>query len=94
VAEPVHRHRNRALAEQYEQLRRGVLGGHADGWRLGLGVMSGQGLAAWMRTAGAAGAPTAPPRTPTSTPAFRQPPPGSLTDQVVAVLAQMALAHT
>jgi hypothetical protein len=78
----------RALAEQYEQLRDGVLAGHADGWRRGLGVLSGKGVAAWMRVAG----PAAPARLGSAaTP--RQPPCGALAGEVVAVLAEMALAH-
>ena len=79
------------LVEQYERLRGGVLAGQADGWRVGLGVLCGKGLAAWMHAVSAAvPAPTGPGTAPT--PPF--PPPGALTGEVVTVLAQMALAHT
>ena len=33
----------------YEQLRARALGGEADGWRLGLGVLQQRGVAAWLR---------------------------------------------
>jgi hypothetical protein len=36
-------------AERYEELRRRVLGGEPDGWRLGLAVLQRQGVAAWIR---------------------------------------------
>jgi NADPH-dependent curcumin reductase CurA len=75
-----------ALTERYEQLRKIVLDGHAEGWRHGLGVLTGRGVAAWMRVrtghqpAAAGPVPAAAAR-------------GAPTGQIVAVLAQMALAH-
>jgi hypothetical protein len=94
VPDPPVTHGDRALAAQYEQLRGGVLAGQADGWRLGLGVLRGKGLAVWMRVACMAGPARARPGTATPPPPSRQPPAGALAGEVVAVLAQMALAHT
>jgi hypothetical protein len=82
------------LVEQYERLRGGALAGQADGWRAGLGVLSGRGLTAWMHAVSAADpAPTGPGTAP-APPSPPAAPPGALTGEVVAVLAQMALAHT
>jgi hypothetical protein len=80
------------LAERYEQLRQVVLDGHVEGWRHGLGVLSGRGMAAWMQAATSHLPPAAPA-------AVAGPPPvgrmrGTPTGEVVAVLASMALAHT
>lgn len=72
--------------ERYEQLRRRALGGEAEGWRLGLGVMCHRGVAAWLRAwhttvpTPAAAAPAAADRV------------GS--DELVGLLASMALAAT
>jgi len=78
------------LVERYEQLRRVALCGAwpADGFRPGLGVLTSRGVAAWMRAC----QPTRSAPTPAadSTPAA----PDALTGAVVAVLAEMALAHT
>jgi hypothetical protein len=83
------------LVEQYERLRCGVLAGRADGWRVGLGVLCGKGLAAWMHAVSAAApAPTSPGTATAQEPSPPTAPPGSLTGEVVTVLAQMALAHT
>ena len=70
-------------AQRYEQLRQRALGGEAAGWRLGLAVLEHRGVAAWMR----AWRTTTPPASP---PAERGAPAGG--DEVVAVLAQMAVA--
>ncbi|MHB1447272.1 MAG: hypothetical protein ACYCZV_16700 [Acidimicrobiales bacterium] len=35
--------------ERYEALRRGVLEGRPDGWRLGLALLQRKGVASWMR---------------------------------------------
>jgi hypothetical protein len=94
VPDPPVTHGDRALTAQYEQLRGGVLAGQADGWRLGLGVLRGKGLAGWMRVASAAGPARARPGTATPPSTSRRPPAGALAGEVVAVLAQMALAHT
>ncbi len=37
------------VVDGYEQLRARALGGDADGWRLGLGVLQQRGVAAWLR---------------------------------------------
>jgi hypothetical protein len=37
------------VVDGYEQLRARALGGQADGWRLGLGVLQQRGVAAWLR---------------------------------------------
>jgi hypothetical protein len=42
----------RALGEAYERLRDAVLAGGAGGWRLGHGVLSARGTAAWMSAVG------------------------------------------
>jgi hypothetical protein len=63
-----------------------VLGGTGDGRRLGLGVLSAHGMAAWM-TAWQTPAPV--PRVP----APRRPEATGPTGDMVRVLAAMALAH-
>lgn len=65
-------------------LRQRALSGEASGWRLGLAVLQRRGVAAWLR-AGETIAPTAPARPPADVPA------GS-GDELVGVLATMALA--
>jgi hypothetical protein len=80
-----------ALGERYEQLRAAALHGRADGWRLGLGVLAGKGLAAWIRawtTCAPAAAATAAP-----SPASGAAPSGPEGAELVRVLAAMALAH-
>src|SRR5205823_3508617 len=42
-----------ALAARYEQLRHVAAGGHAGGWRHGLGVLVAKGMACWMATCAA-----------------------------------------
>ena len=98
-----------SLAEGYEQLRERVLAGRPDGWLghavlAGKGMVAWIGACPTLASAPAAGtsapdstAPTTPSlSTPTSTPsthpstALSSPPHA---DQLVAVLAQMALAH-
>ena len=89
-----------ALRAGYERLREAVLSGGAGGWRLGHGVLSARGMAAWMSAVGEL-APPAPAtaaagQAPPSLPEGCQPPAGrpvSLPkgDQVVQVLAQMVL---
>jgi hypothetical protein len=69
-----------------------VLGAAPDGFRLGHGVLATRGLVAWMHTASSVAAP--PPHTSGSA----HPPAGEVVslpgaDQLVAVIAQMALAH-
>jgi len=72
-----------------------VLTGRPDGWRLGRGLLAGKGVAAWI-TGCAAFTPARDAAGPTGRPA--QPSPQDAArpsaDQLVAVLAEMALAHT
>ena len=82
------------LVERYEQLRAAALDGRADGWRLGLGLLAGKGVAAWIRAWS-----TCPSPAPVRSPAEPRPPapgpapvPGGA--DLVRVLAAMALAHT
>ena len=79
------------LAARYEQLRRVALGGagHADGFRHGLGVLTSRGTASWIRACRRSPPASVPP------PAAAAPQPArdAFTGEVVAVLAQMALAH-
>ncbi|WP_204079912.1 hypothetical protein [Mycobacterium riyadhense] len=72
----------------YELLRARALGGEADGWRLGLGVLQQRGVAAWLRLRQAT-VPNVSPPTPT-----RAAPPlaGSVEAELVGLLASMALA--
>jgi hypothetical protein len=83
------------LAERYEQLRAAVLDSHPGGAGLGLGVLAGRGLAAWI-TVWRSGPPPAcwvP-----SAARIRNPPAtavgaGTTSSELVGVLAAMALAH-
>ena len=89
----------------YEALRHAVLGVKPCGWRLGHGVLAGRGMAAWMAAwpafpaASEAGttaldlsAPLSPSLSANATPTALSSLPGA--KEIVAVLAQMALAHT
>jgi len=83
------------LIQRYEQLRGCALGASAQGYRHGLGVLTGKGMAAWMHAW--AGCPTtATPRTmPVTAPAATTPlASGVATGEIVAVLAAMTLACT
>jgi hypothetical protein len=87
-----------ALGERYEELRAAALGGRADGWRLGLGVLAGKGVAAWISawTACPHPAPVPAPSAPgpgSSSPVGRPAASGPDGAQMVRVLAAMALAH-
>ena len=73
---------DRGDVERYEALRR-ALGGAASGWRLGLAVLQRRGVAGWARAWQAAAA------SPPARPAAGVPVGG---DELVAVLAAMALA--
>jgi hypothetical protein len=76
------------VVDGYEQLRARALGGHADGWRLGLGVLQQRGLAAWLRVRQATVAAVCPPP-----PASAAPPvAGGVEAELVGLLASMALA--
>jgi hypothetical protein len=88
------------LALAYEELREAVLAEQPGGWRLGHGVLTGRGVAAWMAARAAGARPSvATSARPSSIPlptSIHQPSVAlSLrpTPEVVAVLAQMALAH-
>jgi hypothetical protein len=72
----------------YEQLRARALGGQADGWRLGLGVLQQRGVAAWLRLRQES-VPTVAPPTPAWTAA---PVAGGAEAELVGLLASMALA--
>ncbi|MCA1701323.1 MAG: hypothetical protein LC790_21460 [Actinobacteria bacterium] len=82
-----------ALRAGYERLREAVLSGRPDGFRLGHGVLATRGTVAWI----AAAAEFAP--SPPAAGEAAEPPPASSPSalpgagEVVAVLAQMALAH-
>jgi hypothetical protein len=71
--------------ERYEALRAQALGGDPAGWRHGLALLEGRGMAAWLRTS-------------QSVPAGRSRPSGrplgidSVGGDLVGVLASMALA--
>lgn len=84
------RHEPSVVHDGYERLRAAVLGGQPDGFRLGHGVLATRGLVAWMRTASSLAVP--------APSASSHPPAGEVVslpgaDQLVAVIAQMALAH-
>ena len=76
------------VVDGYEQLRARVLGGDADGWRLGLGVVQQRGVAAWLRVRQAAVPTVAPP--PPTRAASRLA--GGVEAELVGLLASMALA--
>ncbi|WP_239396992.1 hypothetical protein [Frankia sp. CiP3] len=96
------------IAEGYEQLRRRELADGPDAWRYGRGLLAGRGMAAWLAAWSALAIPAAgtggtghaaPPASPgtqeggeTRTTGRASPPAGT-GDDLVAVLAQMALAH-
>jgi hypothetical protein len=92
------------LVTNYEILRQAVLCEEPCGWRLGHGVLTGRGVAAWMAAwTTVASAPEAETTAPDpSVPSTTSPPnnssaalsslPGA--KEIVAVLAQMALAHS
>lgn len=69
---------------RYEQLRSVALGGGAGGHALGLGLVMGQGVAAWM-----AAWQTIPPLAPAASLAGQ--PPAAASPAVVVVLAAMAI---
>ena len=81
-----------ALEVGYERLRQAVLGGQPDGFRLGDGVLAARGLEAWMETVTSVGRQCRlPARALICRPARWCPLPGA--EELVAVIAQMALAH-
>ena len=81
-----------ALAQNYERLRAAVLGGQPDGFRLGHGLFAARGLVAWMQTVSSVDPPVS------TVSESSGPPAGEVlslpgADELVAVMAQMALAH-
>ncbi len=84
----------------YEELREAVLAEQSGGWRLGHGVLTGRGVAAWMAARAAVARPCGatsarPPSIPLPTSLYQSSVALSLppTPEIVAVLAHMALAH-
>jgi len=76
------------MVDGYEQLRARALGGQADGWRLGLGVLQQRGVTAWLRLRQASV-----PKVSQPTPAKIAPPvAGGAEAELVRLLASMALA--
>jgi hypothetical protein len=77
-----------AVVDSYEQLRTRALGGGADGWPLGLGVLQQRGVAAWLRVRQATVPKVCPP------PPLRAGLPigGGVEAELVGLLASMALA--
>jgi hypothetical protein len=75
------------VVDGYEQLRARALGGQADGWRLGLGVLQQRGVTAWLRLRQATVPKVSP--TPVCTP---PPVAGGAEAELVGLLASMALA--
>lgn len=76
------------VADGYEQLRARALGGGADGWRLGLGVLQQRGVAAWLQVRQAIIPTVCPPApTPATSPLA-----GGVETELVGLLASMALA--
>jgi hypothetical protein len=92
------------LVSGYEELREAVLCRQSCGWRLGHGLFAGRGMAAWM-AACATVAPAPEPGTSAPDPSTPSTPTPSIhrstaalsslpgADQIVTVIAQMALAH-
>jgi hypothetical protein len=80
------------LDASYERLRAAVLGGQPDGFRLGHGVLATRGVVAWIAAVSSLAAP------PPAASERSHPPAGEVvalpnTHKLVAVLAQMTLAH-
>jgi hypothetical protein len=69
--------------ERYEALRAQALGGGPAGWRHGLALLQGRGMAAWLRAARSVPALSGPERPITSS---------GVDGELVGVLAAMALA--
>lgn len=98
---PVEASSDSALVEGYEAMRDAVVGGRAEGWRHGYGVLAGRGMVAWMgawasgASAPTAGTPAPDPSTPSLCPKSIDPSVLSSlhAGDIVAVVAQMALAH-
>jgi len=95
IAGEVDQRHEQRYEQRYEQLRAIALGGRAGGNALGLGVLAGRGLAAWIKLwrsdpPPASWVPAAP--APTTADAL-VPAAGGSQLELVHVLAAMALAH-
>ncbi|MER6076190.1 hypothetical protein ABT187_47170 [Streptomyces sp. NPDC001817] len=77
-----------ARAARYEELRTAIAGGTGEGWRLGRGVLAAKGMAAWATAWQSLPEPAA-----RLAPGHRPPGLPSDSDELVRVLAAMALAH-
>jgi len=83
-----------ALRAGYERLREAVLAGRPDGFRLGHGVLATRGTVAWIAAATeAAPSPPAGRETPEPLAGASSAAAAPGAGEIVAVLAQMALAH-
>ena len=76
------------VVDGYKRLRARALGGEADGWRLGLGMLQQRGVAAWLRVRQAT-APTVARPTPARA---GSPSAGGVDAELVGLLASMVLA--
>ncbi len=85
MADPDERGVGDGDVERYEALRAQALGGDAAGWRHGVALLEGRGMAAWLRTSR-----SIPPGGPG--PAGRPPGTQRMGGDLVGVLASMALA--
>jgi hypothetical protein len=85
AAEPDERRGKGGDVDRYESLRAQALGGQPEGWRLGLALFQGRGMAAWLRACR-----SIPPvgSRPSDRPAAGE----GLDGDLVGVLAAMALA--
>ncbi len=88
AGEPAHNGEGEALLGRYEQLRLDALAGTGQGWRWGRAVLERRGVAAWLATWTELEVHVTPP----ATAVVADPSPGA--EQLVAVLAAMALAVT
>ncbi|MER6563403.1 hypothetical protein ABT300_37895 [Streptomyces sp. NPDC001027] len=76
------------MAARYEELRTAIADGTGEGWRLGRGVLAAKGMAAW-----ATAWRSLPESAARPAPGHRPPGLPSDSDELVRVLAAMALAH-
>jgi hypothetical protein len=77
------------LVERYEQLRAQAIGDTVGGPRLGVGLLVGEGMVAWIKVAGACPAATSSPSPPPAS--ASSPPAGAAAAEVVRVLAAMVM---
>jgi hypothetical protein len=91
VAEGIE-HAGAELGASYERLRAAVLGGQPDGFRLGHGVLATRGVVAWIAAVSSLRAPE-PSASERSRPSAGEVVALPNAQKLVAVLAQMTLAH-